>query len=115
MGTFNNFTTHELQDAVCDYKLVPSKENGTTLGKLFYEMAEQLLQTFKSIVPHEENSPEQIKQLAIFAFTRVDSFEPEQGRAVNYFSSVMLSNIKRQYKIYKKQVELEERYGRYVP
>ena len=115
MGSLNYSKATELQTAVSNYHLIPSEPNGKNLGKMFYEIAEEVMRTFEAIVPKVESKTGLTRQLAIHAFTRVENFDADKGKAINYFLSVMLSLLRSIYQNYRKQVELEERFNRYLP
>ena len=107
----------ELAEAVINYRLVPSKDNGERLGQMFYKIAQEIMRAFEKLVPEDRQEyEEQTRRLAIHAFVRVPHFDlDKQDKAFNYFTTCMLSLLRQEYASYRKQIELNERYGQYLP
>jgi hypothetical protein len=112
-----NLKASELSEAVINYRLVPSKENGDKLGALFHKIAQGIMQTFEKLVPEDDDDYQEItNRLAIHAFTRVPNFDVDKSeRAFAYFTTCMLCMLRQEYRLTRKKIELNERYGQYLP
>ena len=112
-----NLDPAELTEAVTNYRMVPSKGNGERLGRLFYKIAQEIMRSFEKLVPdNEQQYEEQTRRLAIHAFVRVPHFDLDRSeKCFSYFTTCMLSLLRREYASYRKQVELNERFGQYLP
>ena len=80
--------------------------------QLFYPLAEEVVNYFGKFAACERDDA--IQECVLIAFEKLHRFDPEKGKAKNYFTTLMLSILRMTFRKSKNYVELKSKYKEYL-
>ena len=100
---------------LADYKKDPSVDTLKAVFGIFELLATNIIKYFvKGLVVEEvfKNKKEIIRELVCVAFLKINRYDPEKGRAFNYFTTIMLGWLRQVYRTKKNYAELKVKYAK---
>lgn len=106
------YLTNEILDSqIKAYQKSASDENGKELALTFVVLACHICK-----YADFPGQSEGIERRCVYeAMERVASFNPKKGKAFNYFTTVILNFLRREYRQYKKVKDLKKKYDPWLP
>ena len=100
----------EVEKAVNLYRDYPSTAHGKALGHIFQILAQTCIKYAK--LPKQAKMTE--KNCVYACFDKVNNFNPSKGKAFNYFTTIILNQMRREYRAWKSIVEKKKKYGYFL-
>lgn len=90
------------EENITEYKIAQDD-----LAKLFYLLAENIIRAFKFQLIDRDDA---LQEGVMICFEKLDRFNPEIGRAFNYYTTCTLNHYRQLYRTAKNHNELKKRY-----
>lgn len=106
----------EFDKLVLKFRKDPSVVTGRKLGEAFVLLAADIIAMCDAAAPHYGDGWDcNPRRAAMHCFERMGSFDPEKGCAFNYFCTLMLNWMRKDYKEHSKRLDQEKAYGVFLP
>jgi len=106
-----------LEKIIADYKDDPSVETMEPVFEQFWIMAKKIVNHFidkKLKWTCFDDKEKLARQMVCHAFLRIPRYDPQKGKAFNYFTTTMLGWLRQVCRTQYKYQELKEKYLGYV-
>jgi len=106
----------DLDAIVVAYQASRLEEDGKRVAECFKTLANTIFDTMKlpPTILGATTKEEAIRFVVFVAFSRLHLYDPEKGKAFNYFTTVMLNYWRKEHKRWRKREKLEGMYGKYI-
>jgi DNA phosphorothioation-dependent restriction protein DptG len=103
-------TNNDTEKMVMLYRDNPNLINGKALGHIFQLLAKICIKFAK--FPKQGKITE--RNCAYTCFENIQNFDPKKGKALNYFLTIILNEMRKEYRAWKDAVEQQKKYREFV-
>lgn len=102
----NNYwlNNRPLEKIIANHKLNDNESH--YLAKHFYKLAERVCNYF----PQVGDRDDAIQECMMVAWQKMNRYDPQKGKAVNFFTTIMLGHLRQIYRSAKNYEELKRKY-----